>query len=311
MPDFLGIDTSNYTTSVAVYNSDNSTVTNLKMLLPVKEGEIGLRQSDAVFFHTKQLPMLISRLKDTELHIKGIGVSTRPRNVNGSYMPCFTVGEGLAESLSYLNKYDIYKTSHQVGHILATLYSCGKLSFVKSPFLAFHVSGGTTDCLLVTPDSDEIIKASLVATSLDLKAGQAVDRIGASLGLHFPCGKELEKLADASFQLYNPKVYFKDNDCSLSGLQNQCSKMLLDGELPCDIAKYCLDFIYTVIYNMTTNALSKYGDLNIIYAGGVMSNSIIRKKITEKFPSAFFAKPEFSCDNAVGAAVFAYLKGSM
>ena len=64
MPYYLGIDTSNYTTSCALYNSDTDTVVHRKKLLPVKKGELGLRQSDAVFHHTVQLPELMRELFD-------------------------------------------------------------------------------------------------------------------------------------------------------------------------------------------------------------------------------------------------------
>lgn len=311
MPEYLGIDTSNYTTSVAVYNSDDCSMISYQMLLPVKNGELGLRQSDAVFYHTKQLPILMEKFKVSNFDIRAIGVSNRPRNVEDSYMPCFLAGEGLSRSICALNNIKEYKTSHQVGHILAALYSADKIEYIFKPFIAFHVSGGTTECLLVSPHKDEIIKAELIATSLDLKAGQAIDRIGVMLGLKFPCGKELEKLALKSDKEYNPKVFFKDYNCSLSGLENQCKKMHNENIKHCDIAKYCLDFIYIAISEMTSRVLKDYDNCNIIYAGGVMSNKIIKDKIMMKYPNVCFAKPQYSCDNAAGIAVYAYLKESM
>ena len=172
---FLGFDTSNYTTSVAFF--DGKEIFQKKKLLEVKAGERGLRQSDAVFQHTVNLPVLMKMLTE-ELDFKSIrsvGVSTRPRNIDGSYMPCFLVGESNAVCVSSVNKVPLYKTSHQVGHILAALYSIDRLDLIKKPFVAFHVSGGTTEALLVTPDDEEIIKAELIAESTDLKAGQAVE----------------------------------------------------------------------------------------------------------------------------------------
>ena len=304
----LGIDTSNYTTSAALYDTVSGEIKQEKLLLPVKSGELGLRQSDAVFHHTKQLPIVISRLFDGSEQVpEAVGVSVRPRNIDGSYMPCFLCGEGLAESISAVNRIPLYKTSHQIGHILAALYSAKKLELVGERVIAFHVSGGTTDCLLVQPDEDNILKITEIGTSLDLKAGQAVDRTGVMLGLQFPCGKQLEMLAEKSGKQFKIKSVLKDGSCCLSGVENKCRKMLEDGISPEDTAMFCLQYIYSSIRGMTLYALGKYGNLPIVFAGGVMSNKIIRKRLESEF-SAYFAEPEFSCDNAAGTAVFAALK---
>lgn len=306
----LGIDTSNYTTSTALYNTETNQIIHSKQLLPVKKGELGLRQSDAVFHHTKQLPMMMSKLFEEANTIPdAIGVSVRPRNIDGSYMPCFLCGEGLAESIAAVNNIPVYKTSHQIGHILAALYSSDKLELVSEPFIAFHISGGTTDCLLVEPDEENVIKITEAGTSLDLKAGQAVDRVGLMLGLNFPCGAELEKLAEKSDKKYKIKPTLKDGNCCLSGVENKCRKMIDDGEKYEDIAMYCLQYVYSAINGMTECALEKYGSLPVLFAGGVMSNKIIRRQLEKNFNS-YFAEPAFSCDNAAGTAVYAALKGT-
>lgn len=310
MPEFLGIDTSNYTTSAAVFISEEKKIYQSKKLLPVKQGELGLRQSDAVFHHTKQLPEMIEQLFSQRDFgsIKGVSVSARPRNIEGSYMPCFLCGEGFGRSLSAIKKIPLYRTSHQVGHVLAALYSADKLDLVKESFIAFHVSGGTTDCLLCQPDKEEILHITQIGSSLDLKAGQAVDRVGLMLGLSFPCGAELEKLAMKSNAKFKIKPVIKGCSCCLSGLENQCGKMLADGRSPEDTARFCLEYISAVIISMTLAALEIHGKLPLVYAGGVMSDVIIREKITGIFPEANFAAPEFSCDNAAGTAIFGYLK---
>lgn len=307
MPDYLGIDTSNYTTSLCILNTENNTVRHIKKLLPVKDGELGLRQSDALFHHIKQLPELICELGQYSCDFKSIGVSTKPRNSSDSYMPCFLAGESFARSIGYLNKINVYETSHQVGHILAALFSCNKLDLLKEKFIAFHVSGGTTDCLLVEPDDDSIISITQISSSLDLKAGKAVDRVGLMLGLKFPCGKELEKLALESKRTYKIGPSMKNLDCSLSGVENKCRQMLSINESKENIAKFCLDFILVSIDEMTRRACEVYGDLPVVFAGGVMSNSIIRNAITHKY-NAYFAEPDFSCDNACGTALYAFLK---
>lgn len=308
MSEYLGLDTSNYTTSAAVYNSETGTVRQKKMLLPVKEGEKGLRQSDALFHHVRQLPDVTEEfLRSSD--VKAIGVSTRPRNLEGSYMPCFMAGETLARGLSAIKNIPLHRTSHQVGHILAALYSCSclDLAFGDKPFIAFHVSGGTTDCLLCTPDSDQVIKCEEIASSLDLKAGQAVDRVGVMLGLRFPCGPELERLALESTQKFKINPAMRDGNCSLSGIENICQKMLKNGEPSCDIALYCIKYIECAIIKMTEYALKTCGDLPLIYAGGVMSNSIIKESVTKRF-AAHFAEPALSSDNACGVAIYAAIK---
>lgn len=307
MPEYFGIDTSNYTTSVAIYNSETNTVEQFKKLLPVKKGELGIRQSDALFHHVKQMPEVILKLFEGKRDITSVGVSVRPRNCDGSYMPCFLAGESYADSISAISKCSVHKTSHQVGHILATLFSCNRFEYIKSPFVAFHVSGGTTDCLYVEPDDKDIIRISLISSSLDLKAGQAVDRVGLMLGLTFPCGKQLEELAIKSSKKFKIKPTMKDMNCCLSGLENKCRNMLDKKETKEDIARFCLEYISVTIEEMTKHTLSKYGELPLVYAGGVMSNLIIRQNIKRKF-NCEFAEPEYSCDNATGVAIYAYLK---
>ncbi len=305
----LGIDTSNYTTSVCVYDSVTGDVVQKKLLLPVKEGEKGLRQSDAVFHHTARLYPLVEELFEAfGGEIDAIGVSEKPRDAEGSYMPCFLVGVNVARSIGAVTGKPVYGFSHQAGHIAAALYSSGKMNLINDKFIAFHVSGGTSEMLLVSSDSERAFNVRIIGETLDLNCGQAVDRAGVMMGLSFPCGKELEKLALESNEKYNPKVCVNGGNCSLSGLENQCRKMLDNSESKENVARYCLDFICKTLEKMTEYSISEYGNLPLVFAGGVMSNSIIREKIQSRF-GASFAQPEFSCDNAAGVAILAALKG--
>ncbi len=302
---YLGIDTSNYTTSVALYNSETREIISKKKLLPVKPGEKGVRQSDAVFHHTVQLPELMKELFDgNKYEISGIGVSVKPCNEDKSYMPCFLSGVSVAVSLSEAMKVPLYRFSHQDGHIMAALYSADKTELIKDSFLAFHISGGTSQALLVE-SHDKYFTTKIVSDSLDLKAGQAVDRVGVSLGLSFPCGPELEKLALKSEKNFNKiKVFRRDGCFSLSGVENKCKKMLDDGESPEDISLFCLNYIYSAIDDTVSELIQCYGDLPIVFSGGVMSNSIIRSNLQRKYNS-FFAEPYYSSDNACGIAILA------
>ena len=302
---YLGIDTSNYTTSVALYNDEDNFVINLKQLLPVKSGEKGIRQSDAVFHHTVQLPQLIrSAFDGKKIEIKGVGVSTKPCNVDNSYMPCFLTGMSVATGISSALNVPMYEFSHQNGHIVAALYSSKKLSLINERFVAFHVSGGTSQAILVEPNG-KFFKTTLISDSLDLKAGQAVDRVGVMLGLDFPCGPELEKLALQSKAEYKKiKVFRRDGCFSLSGVENKCKKMFDDGENPADIALYCLNYIHSALEDSVIEIVDTYGSLPIVFSGGVMSNIIIKNRLKERF-DAYFAEPQYSSDNACGVAILA------
>lgn len=305
MSAFLGIDTSNYTTSAALFDSEANTIIQSKKLLPVKAGELGLRQSDAVFAHVKQLGDMFQNVFDEyREEITAIGVSTRPRDIDGSYMPCFLVGEMAANCLGAALKAPVLPFAHQQGHVAAALYSAGRLDLFRERFIAFHLSGGTTEALLVEPSAERIIRCTKIGGSMDLKAGQAVDRIGVMLGLPFPAGKYLEKLALKSDRKFKIKPVMKGTECCLSGIENKCRKMLENGEKPEDIALFCLKSVEAALCGMTDATLSEYGKLPLVYAGGVMSNCIIRNTIENKY-GGIFAKPEFSSDNAAGIAVLA------
>lgn len=305
---FLGIDTSNYTTSTALYDLQTGKMYGQKKLLPVKEGQLGLRQSDAVFHHTAGLHILFSELvKDVDTReIAAIGASCRPRPVAGSYMPCFTVGENTAEILSSALKIPLFKFSHQEGHVAAALYSAGRDDLFSKTFLAFHVSGGTTEAVIAR-QRESGFTLEQVAKTLDLNAGQAIDRTGLMLGLKFPCGSELEKLAEKNTEKIKIKPTLKGCDCCMSGIENLCKKHIADGRPPEYVAAFCLKYIEETISAMTSRLLSRYGDMPVLYAGGVMSDTIIKNSLKEKY-NAVFAEPQYSTDNAAGIAYLTYRK---
>ena len=307
MNGFLGLDTSNYTTSVA-FCSQTGEVLQEKHLLPVKTGEMGLRQSDAVFHHVRQLPEMTEKLfAHGALDVTAVAASDRPQQKDGSYMPCFLVGAGAARELGALLHIPVHFFTHQQGHVAAALYGADKLSLIHEPFLAFHVSGGTTDALLVRPDATCGIACEVVAHSLDLKAGQLIDRVGGMLGLPFPAGPALEKLALEAPQEKLPKASMDGACCHLSGVQNQCETLLKKGASPAEVARFCLSSVEAALTAMTETLLTTYGDLPLLYAGGVMSNSLLREHLTARFGGSF-APPAFSADNAAGIAVLCRLR---
>ena len=312
---FVGIDTSNYTTSVSVADEDGNVIANFKAPLCVKSGERGLRQSDAVFAHIKNLPSLMDKLSEVLgcYEPLAVGASATPRMAEGSYMPCFLSGVAAAHSFAAANVIPIFKTAHQNGHVMAALYSSGAAEKLLSDrFLAFHVSGGTTEVLLITPKDDEnIFDVELIGETEDINAGQAIDRVGVMLGLDFPAGKELEVFASQyNGKLEKKKICVKDCRCNLSGVENIAKKLYENGESKEKIAAFTFDFIQRTLCEMAEQAIQKFGEMPILFAGGVMSNRFMRGAISERF-DAYFAEPEFSADNAAGVALLcrlAYMK---
>lgn len=301
----LGIDTSNYTTSAAISDINGIIIKQVKKLLPVRQGSVGVRQSEAVFLHTKQLPEVISDLFDSvegldRSKLSAVGYSARPRDVDGSYMPCFTVGKSVASVLSAVNGIPAFDYSHQAGHVAAAVYGSGAEDELSSrDYLAFHVSGGTTEILKV----DVSGKIELIGGTLDLNAGQLIDRVGVELGIKFPCGAELEKMALRGNIPEKTSVCVDGCYCNLSGFENKAKKILKSGISPEDVAAYTVDAVKRTVEKLTENALTKYGSsLPVLYSGGVMSCKIIREYIQCRYNS-FFAPPEFSSDNAAGIAL--------
>ena len=303
---FIGVDTSNYTTSLAAADSDGKIIANIKRLLPVAEGERGLRQSDALFAHTKALPELIGNLSETvslpDRRIAAVGFSSAPRFAKGSYMPCFLAGHSAAASIACGAKAPLFSSSHQEGHIAAALYSASALSLTERKFISFHVSGGTTDILLVSPDRERIIRAERIGGTLDINAGQAIDRAGVMMGMSFPAGAHLEKAALGYVgKIPKAKICVNGFDCNLSGLENKTRDMYERSGDVSETAAYVFEFVSLTLCALTENLRREYLDIPIVYAGGVMSSVIIRNRLD--FPGAYFAAPEFSSDNAAVCAL--------
>ena len=302
----LGIDTSNYTTSVALMYEDGELISNFKHPLTVRSGERGLRQSDAVFSHTVNIRSLMD---DVRTVLGGripsaIGVSTRPRNIDGSYMPCFLSGFAVANGISAATGSPLYCFSHQCGHIMAALYSSGKDVRFGERFAAYHVSGGTTELLDVTRVK-EGFSAELVGGTRDLKAGQLIDRIGVLMGLPFPSGSYIESLAKSyTGKRYCRKVPSDGSYFNLSGGENIAKKLYSDTADSALVADFVLRYIAEAIDLSVSSFFDTVGNMPIVFAGGVMSNGIIRNELEAKYDS-YFAEPALSADNAVGIAELA------
>lgn len=299
----IGIDTSNYTTSIAWFNGVDGE--NCSKLLPVRQGELGLRQSDAVFAHIKGLPELSGRLfshiqRDT---ITAVGVSTRPRAVDGSYMPCFMVGYSHAKLLSEVLNVPLVEVSHQQGHVAASLWSAQVMELMDTPHLAWHLSGGTTELLLVEPDGKNVHCTKIGGTT-DISAGQLIDRTGQLLGLPFPSGKHIDAISQNAQMTEVFRVKCADAQFSLSGVQNKVQQFHEKVGKDEETAAYALRCVAKAVTLATQQALENYPGYRVVFSGGVASNSMLRKVLAPLNP--VFSEPQFSTDNAMGVAVLTH-----
>lgn len=303
---FFGIDTSNYTTSAAAVTVAGE-VFCTKRPLAVAPGERGLRQSDALFCHTRDLGEVVEetleklRAAHPSLPLLGVGVSTAPRRVEGSYMPCFLAGVNAARCAAAAAGVPLISVSHQEGHIEAARYGAAEEEnpLEADEFLAFHLSGGTTELLRVKKDGPRW-EATLAAEVLDLTCGQFIDRCGVKLGLPFPAGAHLEKLAEKAPKRHRVSIAKKENGINLSGLENRFDKMKKEGASPEELAGFVFDAVEEAIRALLDLAGE---DLPVLFSGGVSSSHLFKERLAAK--NRHFAPPSLCADNAVGVALLA------
>ena len=302
---YLGIDTSNYTTSIALVNENAEVILNRKQLLPVKAGECGLRQSDALFAHTKALPSLLSEMKDVlgEGEIAAVGVSTKPRNVEGSYMPCFLAGVSAASAASAASGAPLFTFSHQCGHLMAAIYSAKAFHLLDGrPFIAFHLSGGTTEMLAVRFEKNAF-QCEIIGATADISAGQLLDRVGVEMDLPFPCGAHVEKLALSCDQKI-PKINIKSENgkINLSGYENKIKQIYLKTNDKSYTASFALHTVLSAIVSLIQSLAPHMKEYPILFSGGVMSCSFLKEELS-KVCDGYFSESSFSSDNAAGIAL--------
>ena len=305
----LGIDTSCYTTSVALVSEEKTLLADERLLIPVEHGCCGVKQSEAVFSHVKQLPQCLNQLwkNFNGAGLTGICASVQPRPLAASYMPVFCVGKSLGESLAAVLSLPFYETTHQEGHLMSALWSA---AVELDDFLAIHLSGGTTELLRV-----KRLKAGfeiqLLGTS-DLAAGQMVDRVGVALGLPFPAGPALEKLASEveKTEIKLP-ISVRGLDVSFSGPESQAQRLLKAGAAPDELATAVFELIAESLVRLILNAKAETGVKDVLLAGGVAANLRIKATLEYRLDREVklaFAAPEYSGDNAVGVALLGLAK---
>ena len=301
----LGIDTSNYKTSVAIVSCGGGIICNLQQYLSVKKGERGLRQSDALFQHVMNLPVLIeeafSKLPEG-CSIDTVAVSTRPRSVEGSYMPVFNGGIAVGRSLAAGLGVPLVEVSHQEGHIEAVKYysemkNCDKL-------ICFHFSGGTTEALLVDGE-----KLEIVGGSKDIAFGQVLDRIGVALGMEFPCGEEMDNMPARKIRPSDnilPKIKVNEGYINLSGIESSAQRIIAGGDTEAEeLVSMVFDRLADAIVGICRNLHDRYDVSDFLFAGGVSSSRRIRRTVEHRLEefNICFGKAELSTDNAVGDAL--------
>lgn len=298
---YLGIDSSNYTTSVAAV--DGETLISKRRLLPVREGERGIRQSEGVFHHMKIFPELFDELSG-EINMRDIcavGVSVRPRNVEGSYMPVFLAGEGYARVIANSLRAPIYRFSHQDGHLMAGIYSGGFYELLKEEFLSVHLSGGTTE-ILKSRFNGYNFENEIIGGTRDISAGQFIDRVGVRLGLPFPAGRPLEELSMRAKEAVKLPISADGAYMSFSGIETKASRMA-DGCKREELALGVLTAVRDTLIRALNSAIADTGIRKVLIVGGVASNGLIRDGLRHGLDGgAFFASPELSSDNAAGIA---------
>ena len=345
---FLGIDTSCYTTSVALLDDRGALVGEARQILSVKPGRCGLQQSEMVFQHTRNLPRLIEEAVAQVLQaesfdaggeeaececsqaavecdgstggfaglaaagyaLAGIGVSGCPRPLEGSYMPAFLAGLSVARSLAAFTGAKLEIISHQENHLEAGLWSAGGLTAER--FFLLHASGGTTDVLLAERQANGRYRITEVGGSIDLHAGQFVDRIGVALGLQFPTGPALESLAKQAATMVELPVSVRKLQVSLSGPCTAALRKLEAGAEPAALALGVEHALAETFARVLRNGAQEYRVRDVLLVGGVGSNAYIREHVERKlaklrYPVRLWV-PEgrFSCDNATGCAAFAW-----
>ncbi len=302
----IGLDTSCYTTSCAAVTVEGEVIASCRKLLPVRPGERGLRQSEAVFAHVRQLPGLMEELSAAVrgMEIVAVCASRTPRDAADSYMPVFHVGDAQARSLAALLGVPCFASTHQRGHIYAARSGSGIL---PGDLLAVHLSGGTTEILSLRGE-----ELTLLGGTGDLHAGQLVDRAGVAMGLPFPAGPYLEELAARGHSEARLPVSVEKGGLTvhLSGAETQVQRWIAaEAMMPADIAREVYDFLARTMSRMILRAAESTGIGQVLVAGGVASSALLREMLTARVHKAdpgfhiCFGKPEYSGDNAVGTAL--------
>lgn len=308
MPLCIGIDTSNYTTSIACV-CNGSVLFDKRTVLSVDAGHRGLRQSEALFQHNRNLPSLIRALFENidSKQVKAVGVSATPTDRENSYMPVFLAGKLAAESIADALGVSMSETTHQYGHIRAALLGNEPLMRCER-FLSVHLSGGTTDLLMTNVSPTGKISVDPLGSSSDLHAGQFVDRVAVAMGTPFPGGPHLEQLAlQANEKQIRIPSSVRKLKISFSGAESFAARCM-DSVKPAELAWGVYDCLARTLAKWLLNAAQYAGCSTVLISGGVASSALLRSLLKERIEGKLeirYGEPRYSSDNAVGIALIA------
>ena len=317
----LGIDTSNYTTSLAIIDAKGAIAADKRRFLTVKQGERGLRQSRALFQHMENLPEMLPELfgQIDKERIGSVSASNRPRPVEGSYMPVFKAGVNYGKIVAASLGVPFFGFSHQEGHLEAVKHNSSLAE--ETEYLAYHLSGGTCELLRITKDFLQILGGSR-----DISFGQVIDRIGVTLGLGFPAGGEMDLIAlnirdrlngrkdwnhSSSKRCGGPadllkRIPIDGLEINLSGIETQCRRELLKGAEPEKLVYELFRNMSACLCHLTEKAVTETGCGHVLFTGGVTASRFVREEIGDYFSdkslNIVFGDPALSSDNAVGIA---------
>ena len=300
---YLAFDTSAYTTSVAAI-ADGRLLFDGRTMLKVPMGSRGLRQSEAVFEHIKNLRELLQEEAFDGFEIRGVAFSEKPCPIEGSYMPVFCVGASHAAAFSAACHAPLFALTHQHGHIYAAFLG---QDVPDGEYLVFHVSGGTLDILRVRIDNGIVEQIQPMGGTLDVTCGQLIDRVGVKAGLPFPSGVAIEAI-------YQPgsaplAVHVDGLGANLSGAETQAMRRLEAGEEPAKVCSAVIDCTAATLGQLVINAGKVANSRDFLFTGGVMRNGIIRDYIdnicTKSGYTSRFAQKQYCSDNACGLALAA------
>ncbi len=314
----LGIETSCDETGVAIYDEEKGLIANqLYSQIEMHADYGGVVPELASRDHIrKTVPLIEAALKEANLtacEIDGVAYTAGPGLVGA-----LLVGATIARSLAYAWSVPALGVHHMEGHLLAPMLEETPPEF---PFVALLISGGHTQLVKV----DGVGQYELLGESIDDAAGEAFDKTGKLLGLDYPAGVAVSKLAEKGtpnrFVFPRPMTDRSGLDFSFSGLKTFAANTIntnldengkLDDETRCDIAHAFQQAVVDTIIIKCKRALQQTGYKRLVMAGGVSANKQLRAALAEMMKSlggeVYYPRPQFCTDNGAMIAYTGFLR---
>lgn len=312
----LGIETSCDETGIALYDSNKGLLGHTLHSQIDLHAEYGgvvpeLASRDHIRYIIPLINQLLNKTSIAKEAINAIAYTAGP-GLSGALL----VGSTVGESLSFALGIPSIPVHHLEGHLLAPMLEDTKPVF---PFLALLVSGGHTQIIHVK----QIGQYDIVGDTLDDAAGEAFDKTAQLLGLGYPGGAALSKLAESGkpkYDLPKPMLHSKDFDFSFSGLKTAVLTLVkkqpeLTDTIKANIAASFQESITEVLIYKTLKAMNSLNLNQIVVSGGVGANKQLREKLTKSSQEnnfkLFFPSLEFCTDNGAMIALAGYLRHSL